>query len=211
MARYDEARRKGLAMPVALELAVVNTGIGVFASACIMALAFLMPMFTDFQRDRRTWTVSAGGLFMCLLSAMLVFPALIAIPPIAIVWRAVRRSRSRPRSLDARTAVRPAALDSRLDRRSAQSARFSGAGASASIRTCSSCKAERWSRRCAFENILLRDSGTRLPGLPVRAGTDATTRPEAKAAVFPTARPGLGRRNESRPISRMIRRPSAQF
>ncbi|HXD90579.1 MAG TPA: MMPL family transporter, partial [Candidatus Binataceae bacterium] len=39
MARYDEARRRGHPMPAALELAVVNTGTGVFASACIMALA----------------------------------------------------------------------------------------------------------------------------------------------------------------------------
>jgi hopanoid biosynthesis associated RND transporter like protein HpnN len=79
MARYDEARRKGLAMPAAVELAVVNTGTGVFASACIMALAFLMPMFTDFKGIAELGLVSAAGLFMCLISALLVFPALVAL------------------------------------------------------------------------------------------------------------------------------------
>ncbi len=79
MARYDEARRNGAAMPAAVDLAVVNTGTGVFASACIMALAFLMPMFTDFKGIAELGLVSAAGLFMCLLSAMLVFPALIAL------------------------------------------------------------------------------------------------------------------------------------
>ena len=79
MARYDEARRRGLAMPQAVELAVVNTGTGVFASACIMALAFLMPMFTDFKGIAELGLVSAAGLFMCLISALLVFPALVAL------------------------------------------------------------------------------------------------------------------------------------
>ncbi|HZP44548.1 MAG TPA: MMPL family transporter [Candidatus Binataceae bacterium] len=79
MARYDEARRKGAAMAPALELAVVNTGVGVFSSACIMTLAFLMPMFTDFRGIAELGEVSAAGLFLCLLSALLVFPALIAL------------------------------------------------------------------------------------------------------------------------------------
>jgi uncharacterized protein len=79
MARYDEARWRGLAMPQAVEMAVVNTGTGVFASACIMALAFLMPMFTDFKGIAELGLVSAAGLFMCLISALLVFPALVAV------------------------------------------------------------------------------------------------------------------------------------
>src|SRR3984893_18662782 len=79
MARYDEARRRGHTMSEALELAVVNTGTGVFASACIMALAFLSALFTDFKGIAELGLISAAGLFMCLLSAMLVFPALIAL------------------------------------------------------------------------------------------------------------------------------------
>ncbi len=79
MARYDEARRNGREMPEAVELAVVNTGAGVFASACIMALAFLMPMFTDFKGIAELGLVSAAGLFLCLISALLVFPAMVAL------------------------------------------------------------------------------------------------------------------------------------
>ncbi|HXZ88383.1 MAG TPA: MMPL family transporter, partial [Candidatus Binataceae bacterium] len=63
----------------AVELAVVNTGTGVFASACIMALAFLMPMFTDFKGIAELGLVSAAGLFCCLVSALLIFPAMIAL------------------------------------------------------------------------------------------------------------------------------------
>ncbi|HYL58145.1 MAG TPA: MMPL family transporter [Candidatus Acidoferrales bacterium] len=79
MARYDEARRAGRAMPEAVELGVVNTGAGVVASASIMALAFLMPVFTDFRGISELGLVSAAGLFCCLASAMFVFPALVAI------------------------------------------------------------------------------------------------------------------------------------
>lgn len=79
MARYDEARRRGRAMEEAIELAVVNTGAGVTASACIMALAFLMPSFTDFRGIAELGLISAAGLSLCLISAMLVFPALLAL------------------------------------------------------------------------------------------------------------------------------------
>ncbi len=80
MARYDEARRAGRRRSAqAVELAVVNTGTGVFASACIMALAFLMPMFTDFHGIAELGLVSAAGLFLCLISALLVFPALVVL------------------------------------------------------------------------------------------------------------------------------------
>ena len=79
MARYDEARASGRAMRDGVELSVVNTGAGVVASACIMALAFLMPSFTDFRGIAELGLVSAAGLFLCLISAMFVFPALVAI------------------------------------------------------------------------------------------------------------------------------------
>jgi hopanoid biosynthesis associated RND transporter like protein HpnN len=79
MARYDEARRQGASSAQAIELAVVNTGTGVFASACIMALAFLTPVFTDFRGIAELGIVSAAGLFLCLVSALLVFPALVVL------------------------------------------------------------------------------------------------------------------------------------
>lgn len=79
MARYEEARRSGLSTEEAVELSVVNTGTGVVASACIMALAFLMPIFTDFKGIAELGLVSAAGLFLCLVSALLVFPALVVL------------------------------------------------------------------------------------------------------------------------------------
>jgi hopanoid biosynthesis associated RND transporter like protein HpnN len=79
MARYDEARGAGRLTRESLELGVVNTGAGVVASACIMALAFLMPIFSDFRGIAELGIVSAAGLFLCLLSAMLVFPSLLVI------------------------------------------------------------------------------------------------------------------------------------
>jgi uncharacterized protein len=79
MARYDEARRQGASSAQAVELAVVNTGTGVFASACIMALAFLTPVFTDFRGIAELGIVSAAGLFLCLVSALLIFPALVVL------------------------------------------------------------------------------------------------------------------------------------
>ncbi|HYR79017.1 MAG TPA: MMPL family transporter, partial [Candidatus Dormibacteraeota bacterium] len=101
MARYDEARSLGRTMPEAVELAVVNTGAGVVASASIMALAFLMPVFTDFRGIAELGLVSAAGIFFCLLSAMLVFPALVAI---------------RDRDRNAVPALKLVGRDSRLDR-----------------------------------------------------------------------------------------------
>jgi hopanoid biosynthesis associated RND transporter like protein HpnN len=79
MARYDEARRSGRITREAIELGVVNTGAGVVASAGIMAMAFLMPVFSNFKGIAELGIVSAGGLFLCLISALLVFPSLVAL------------------------------------------------------------------------------------------------------------------------------------
>ncbi|MDO8431616.1 MAG: MMPL family transporter [Candidatus Binatus sp.] len=79
MARYDEARRAGRTMADAVELGVVNTGVGVVASASIMALSFLMPIFSDFRGIAELGLISAAGIFFCLLSAMFVFPALVVL------------------------------------------------------------------------------------------------------------------------------------
>jgi hypothetical protein len=61
MARYNEARREGAAVPHAIELAVANTGAGVVASAIIMALAFLMPDVHRLQGHRRVGIDLGGG------------------------------------------------------------------------------------------------------------------------------------------------------
>lgn len=79
MTRYDEALRRGATSAQAVELAVVGTGTGVFASACVMALAFLTLVFTDFRGIAELGIASAAGLFLCLASALLVFPALVVL------------------------------------------------------------------------------------------------------------------------------------
>jgi uncharacterized protein len=104
MARYDEARKLGRSSRESVELGVVNTGAGVVASACIMALAFLMPVFTDFRGIAELGLVSAAGLFLCLMSAILVFPALVAI-----------RDRNRPPRM-VRAAASPEMAGPRLRR-----------------------------------------------------------------------------------------------
>lgn len=103
MARYDEARKAGRSMPEAVVLGVVNTGAGVVASALIMSLSFLMPVFTDFRGISELGLVSAAGLFCCLASAVFVFPALVAI------W-------DRNRAVKAAPALKLVGRDSRLDR-----------------------------------------------------------------------------------------------
>lgn len=95
MARYDEARRRGSTVMHGVDLAVVNTGTGVVASASIMALAFLMPVFSNFKGIAELGLVSAAGLFLCLVSALFVFPALVAI-----------RDRNRP-AMGRLTSVKP--------------------------------------------------------------------------------------------------------
>ncbi len=100
MARYDEARRRGAATAQAVRLAVVNTGSGVVASASIMALAFLMPVFSHFKGIAELGLVSAAGLFLCLVSALFVYPALVTIrdrnrPPRARLHRVRPEEQSR--------------------------------------------------------------------------------------------------------------------
>ncbi len=180
MARYDEARRKGLAMPEAVELAVVNTGTGVFASACIMALAFLMPMFTDFKGIAELGLISAAGLFMCLISALLVFPAMVAL-----------RDRGRPGG--ARPALSLAPRRSLLEKLFARPGLIVGVTTVATLGALFLIRGVRFDQNVLklqaseveavrFENTLLHDSGRSswfaVAFAPTRAGADR------KAAAF---------------------------
>jgi hopanoid biosynthesis associated RND transporter like protein HpnN len=180
MARYDEARRKGLAMPAAVELAVVNTGTGVFASACIMALAFLMPMFTDFKGIAELGEISAAGLFLCLVAALLVFPALLALrdrgrPALA----APKLSLAPPRSMLERMFARPGLVIAIAVAGTLAAAVFArGVRFDQNLLKLQADGAE----AVRFENVLLRDSGRSswfaVALAPTRAGADR------KAAAF---------------------------
>ncbi len=180
MARYDEARRRGLAMPKAVELAVVNTGTGVFASACIMALAFLMPMFTDFKGIAELGLVSAAGLFICLISALLIFPALVAL-----------RDRGRPAGV--RPVLSLAPKRSLLERLFARPGLIVGVATVATLGAMFLIRGVRFDQdilklqatdveAVRFENTLLHDSGRSswfaVALSPTRAAADR------KAAAF---------------------------
>ncbi len=205
MARYDEARRKGHPMPMALELAVVNTGTGVFASACIMALAFLMPMFTDFRGIAELGEISAAGLFLCLVAAMLVFPALIAL---------------RERRAGAR---QPPSVSLAL-RRSTLEKLFARPGLIASLTTIATLAAAVMipkvtfdqnvlrlqasdAEAVRFENILLHDSGRSSWFAVALAGTRSGA--DRKAAALASSRKSPTSKR-SATTSRTIRPKSAQ-
>src|SRR5579863_1091027 len=157
MARYDEARRRGCTTPAAIELAVVNTGTGVFASACIMALAFLMPMFTDFHGIAELGEISAAGLFLCLVSAMFVFPALVAL-----------RDRKRAPEKPPRLSLAP--QRSTLEKMFARPGLIIGVTAVCTVAALILVRGVKFDQNVLklqasdaeavrFENILLRDSG----------------------------------------------------
>ena len=180
MARYEEARRRGATMPAAVELAVVNTGTGVFASACIMALAFLMPMFTDFKGIAELGLVSAAGLFMCLVSAMLVFPALIAL-----------RDRNRPPMQPPRLSIVPSRTF--LERLFARPKLIVAVSAVVTLGLLFLIRGVRFDQNLLklqagnaeavrFENTLLRDSGRSSWFAVSIAPTRAVA--EAKAAAY---------------------------
>ena len=196
----------GSAVPEALELAVVNTGAGVVASAFIMALAFLMPMFTDFKGIAELGLISAAGLFMCMISAMLVFPAMVVLRDRSAGKRPsgqdvagagdVRRWRSfRASGLDYRSYRRPrphgALLPSRRD---------------CSIRTFSSC------RRATRGGPLRKCAAERLRPLVVVRGLAAQThknrRPQSRR--LPQAAGSLRRRDHRHLYSRRSGRRSAR-
>lgn len=79
MARYDEARLNGITCGRAIRLSAVNTGNGVFAATAVMALAFVMPAFTSFKAIAELGLISAAGLLLCFLSAILVFPSMVIL------------------------------------------------------------------------------------------------------------------------------------
>jgi hopanoid biosynthesis associated RND transporter like protein HpnN len=157
MARYDEARREGSTPAQAVELAVVNTGTGVFASACIMALAFLTPVFTDFRGIAELGIISAAGLFLCLVSALLIFPALVVL-----------RDRNRP--VQPRPQLAPQARASILEAAFRRPALIVAAAAALTVgallltgrvsfdQNLLKLQAER-TEAVKFENLLLKDSG----------------------------------------------------
>ncbi|MBM3846184.1 MAG: RND transporter [Verrucomicrobia bacterium] len=75
--RYEEELRRGKTNQVALEKAMVNTGVGIFTGALTTAGAFFAMSFTDFQGIREMGIICGGGMLLGLIPMMTMLPALL--------------------------------------------------------------------------------------------------------------------------------------
>ena len=75
--RYEEELRHGRSERVALEKAMVNTGMGIFTGGFTTAGAFFAMAFTDFKGIQEMGIICGGGLLVCLIPMMTLLPVLI--------------------------------------------------------------------------------------------------------------------------------------
>ena len=74
--RYEEELRNGRSEQVALEKAVVNTGMGIFTGGFTTAGAFFAMAFTDFKGIQEMGIICGGGLLVSMVPMMTLLPAL---------------------------------------------------------------------------------------------------------------------------------------
>jgi len=77
--RYKEERMSGGDILYALQKTVQGTGRGNFAGAVTTAMAFGGMIFTDFIGIVELGKISGGGILFCMISMILVLPALISL------------------------------------------------------------------------------------------------------------------------------------
>lgn len=77
ISRYEEELRHGADKQVALEKAVVNTGMGVVTGALTTAGAFLAMGITNFKGIQEMGIISGGGLIICLIPMLTMLPVLL--------------------------------------------------------------------------------------------------------------------------------------
>jgi hopanoid biosynthesis associated RND transporter like protein HpnN len=75
--RYEEELRRGRVEKVALDKAIVNTGMGVFTGAATTAGAFFAMALSDFRGVQEMGIICGGGMMVCLVPMMSMLPALI--------------------------------------------------------------------------------------------------------------------------------------
>ncbi|HKQ40440.1 MAG TPA: MMPL family transporter [Verrucomicrobiae bacterium] len=75
--RYEEELRRGRVEKVALDKAIVNTGMGVFTGAATTAGAFFAMALSDFRGVQEMGVICGGGLLVCLIPMMSMLPAMI--------------------------------------------------------------------------------------------------------------------------------------
>src|SRR5688572_944550 len=73
--RYEEELRRGRSQQVALEKAMVYTGMGIFTGAFTTAGAFFAMAATDFKGIREMGIICGGGMLVCLVPMMTLLPA----------------------------------------------------------------------------------------------------------------------------------------
>ncbi len=75
--RYEEELRRGRPERVALEKAMVNTGLGIFTGAFTTAGAFFAMAFTDFDGIQEMGIICGGGLLVSLVPMLTLLPVLL--------------------------------------------------------------------------------------------------------------------------------------
>ena len=75
--RYEEELRRGRVEKVALDKAIVNTGMGVFTGAATTAGAFFAMALSDFRGVQEMGIICGGGMLVCLVPMMSMLPAMI--------------------------------------------------------------------------------------------------------------------------------------
>jgi uncharacterized protein len=75
--RYEEELRRGRSERVALEKAMVNTGLGIFTGAFTTAGAFFAMAFTKFKGIQEMGIICGGGLLVSLIPMMTLLPVLL--------------------------------------------------------------------------------------------------------------------------------------
>ena len=75
--RYEEELRKGETEHVALDRAMVNTGMGIFTGCLTTAGAFFAMAFTDFKGIQEMGIITGAGMILSLVPMMTFLPALL--------------------------------------------------------------------------------------------------------------------------------------
>ena len=75
--RYEEELRRGRLEKVALDKAIVNTGMGVFTGAATTAGAFFAMALSDFRGVQEMGIICGGGMLVCLVPMMSMLPAMV--------------------------------------------------------------------------------------------------------------------------------------
>jgi uncharacterized protein len=73
--RYEEELRRGRSQQMALEKAMVYTGMGIFTGAFTTAGAFFAMAAADFKGIREMGIICGGGMLVCLVPMMTLLPA----------------------------------------------------------------------------------------------------------------------------------------